>query len=84
MSIIAEARVLPRAILRLGHAAIVAVVANDERDCATSLFCQRTVVVGINIPAGKTRGQVRRLAENTITLIRPGNREANALDLRPL
>ena len=68
---------------RLGHTAVIAVVPHHQRDEPAGLFGERRAVIGPHVPAGETRGQVRRLAENAIALD-GGNRQAHGHDLRPV
>ncbi len=69
--------------LRLGHAAVIAVVAHDERQRAARLGSQRRAVIGPHVPAVETRRQVWRLAENAIAFVGSRNRQAHTRDLRP-
>ena len=67
-----------------GDAAVVAVVAHDQRYRAADLLGQRRAVIQMHIPAAEARRQVGGFAEHAVALVGPRNREANAMDLRPL
>ena len=69
---------------RLGHAAGMAVVAHRQRQRTAGLFGQRRAVIRMNIPARETRRKICRLAEHAVAFVWSGNREADAVDLRPI
>jgi len=75
---------LPPREPRLGHAAVIAVVAHDQRDGASDLSGQRRAVIPMHVPAAKARGQIRRFAEHAVAFVGSRNREADAVNLRPL
>ena len=78
-----RARVAAHA-LRLGDAAHVAVVADDERHGTAGALGERARVGGVHVEPGEALRQVRRLVEHAVALIRTGDRQAHAADLFPV
>jgi len=69
---------------RLGHAAVMTVVADRQRNGASSFFRQRAAVSRVHIPAFKTRGQIGRAVQHSVTAERPGNRQPDSRNLIPV
>ena len=73
----------PADALRLGDAAHVAVVADDERHGAAGALGERGAVLFEHVEAGEAVGQVRRFVEHAVPLLRPRDGHADALHLVP-
>ena len=69
--------------LRLGDAAHVAVVADDQRDWPTGARRQRIAVVLQHVVADEAGRKVRALVHDAVALLRTGDGHADALHLRP-
>ena len=68
---------------RFGYAPAFAIVADDQRHFMPGFLREGPDIIGVDVPSGEACVQIRGFAQHAVAFIRPGNRQANALHLRP-